>query len=301
MEIDRAHCFICEKILVSFDNNLAEVTGIYSTTPLLELLERLLNEKLTEPDQCCCEECVKKLNDYDLATLTALNIENELSILYRKKNSTYYLEDDDDEVDTVEAELLNEEDLEHAVNEDVQLMEDEEHHILMELIDTQNADGVTEAEYLIYDVVDANNDEAIDAPVTVKKKLRNRPTKLANDNADDTDDADIDGEQNDVVVTKVGTGKKSRCLKCNIVFNTKIERTRHMKIHRKKNGLECSICGRSYKSRAALDIHVGMHSGISPYECQVCGKQFTQKGALVRHMPMHTGEHPYQVSLQGII
>lgn len=296
MEIDRAHCCICDRFLITFNNNLAVAKTSFSNTPLFEVLERLLNEKLADPEQCCCDECAKKLNDYDLATLTAMTIENELSILYRKKNSMYYLEDDDGDGEgeehllTGNIELKNEETFRDGDEAELAGDNEEVDHILLELIETENENhdenGEQVVEYL-YDVIEEGDEDAVTPePVTPRTNSRRQPR---------TEPVD-DSEHSDVVVTKVGEGKKSICLKCNVVFNTKIERTRHMKTHRKKNGLVCGICGRTYKSKAALDIHVGMHSGISPHECQVCGKQFTQKGALVRHMPMHTGEHPYQVS-----
>lgn len=272
MASDASQCFICDKTLASVGHNMTITTTTYSSTPLFELLERLLSEQLDESDQCCCDECLRKLNDYDLATVTAINIENELTDMYRNKSCTFYLEED-----VTEASPHIEEN-----EESVEVLND----MLLELIhedDPEESEKVGEelVEYL-YDADEVSDNEAATAPSIAKRKRGRRKQKLG----EDSDEPEPESPSKDW-----------NCQKCKLQFDTKIERTKHMKLHRKKNALVCDICGQSYKSKAALDIHVGMHNGISPHECQVCGKKFTQKGALVRHMPLHTGEHPYQVSI----
>lgn len=269
MEIERSHCFICDKLLPSFDNNIRGISSTYSSSLLVDLLEKLLSEKISASDPCCCEECTKKLNDYDLAMLTALNIENELLDMYRKKNIEYYVEE-------VESHIEDGEDRDELSDD-----------MLTELIDEDGDMDMKEEMELVEYVYEVEEDAAspVTPPSATKKKKRGRRRNV--DVEDDDDDNETDVKQQ--------TGKRLQCHQCRLDFDTKVERLEHMRLHRKKNSLICDICGQTYKSKAALDIHVGIHNGVSPHECQVCGKKFTQKGALVRHMPLHTGVHPYQV------
>lgn len=239
----------------------------YTSTPIYRLVEKFLDQSLDEPDQCCCDECTKKINDYDLATLTAQNIEAELLDLYHRKTLTsYYIEDESD--------LMQE-----TRDEDDADADDDEHDALDEMLmdyeapmtATMKVEKLTREEIAEYGLTVEDDEQPL-------KRRRGRPRKTV--------------EQ---MIRDQRHPEPHQCKKCNIKFETKEEQKEHMKIHSSKNPLVCDICGQTYKSKTALSIHVGLHKGISPHECDICGKKFTQKGALVRHMPLHTGERPYQV------
>lgn len=270
MEAEANQCFVCDKQLESYENNIIKTTlSAFTSSTLFEMLEKLLDESIPNPDQCCCNECTKKLNDYDYASLTALNIEADLLDMYRKKNICYYIEetqdisqDEPESADALATMLID------YVEEDDDKIENEE---MVEFL---------------YEIED-NVDEETPPP---KKTKRKRTGKKKNDRyieIDASDGATVDD-------MKMRREKSLRCKQCNVRFTSYEIKLEHMKTHKHKQ-LVCDICGVTYKSKTALDVHIGMHSGISPHECDVCGKKFTQKGALVRHMPLHTGEHPYQV------
>lgn len=265
MEIDRSHCFICDKLLHSFEYNIRTILTSFSSTPVVNVLEKLLDEKIENPDQCCCDDCMKKLNDYDLASLTALNLEADLLDMYRRKNITYYVDDGveppPDVPENDEIEMLVEYDEDEVAS------------------DESKTDGL-EVEY-VYEEEEIVEEPSPPAELKKPRETRTRASKRI--------------AKQPSAEEAVNPDKSLQCKQCNMSFATKASKTEHLKTHKKKNHLVCDICGQTYKSRTALDIHVGMHNGISPHECEVCGKQFTQKGALVRHMPLHTGERPYQV------
>ncbi|KAL4217741.1 hypothetical protein ACF0H5_022481 [Mactra antiquata] len=52
----------------------------------------------------------------------------------------------------------------------------------------------------------------------------------------------------------------------------------------------CGDCGKSFKSKAALNTHFKKHTQDRPFECDVCGKHFSQKGYLKKHIYTHFKE-----------
>lgn len=46
----------------------------------------------------------------------------------------------------------------------------------------------------------------------------------------------------------------------------------------------CSICGKAFNQKNALQIHLKKHSGERPHRCQYCDTAFTQKGNLKTHI-----------------
>lgn len=269
METEIAQCFVCDKQLESCDNSIQTTIAAYSATSLCEILEKLLDESIPNPDQSCCNDCTKKLNDYDYASVTALNIEAELLDMYRKKNICYYIEE------TTE------------VSQDATQSPDALSEMLIDYVeddgDKMGDEGLVE---FLYEV---DEDVAEETPPPRKTKRKSSGKKKNTDRY-------VEVVSSDGAEVQIRREKSLRCKQCNVRFDTYETKLDHMKTHKPKKSLVCDICGVTYKSKTALDVHIGMHSGISPHECEVCGKKFTQKGALVRHMPLHTGEHPYQVN-----
>lgn len=83
-------CYICFKKLEFFQPNISTQNASYTETPIKTYLEQFAKQfPLTENEDklneiIVCEECLSKINDYDLACLTARNIENDLCDMLKK-------------------------------------------------------------------------------------------------------------------------------------------------------------------------------------------------------------------------
>lgn len=84
-------CYICSKqIDLQHTTSISTQYTTYTVTPMKTYLEQLSEQfPLTASEEelyniFLCEECLYKINDYDLACLTARNIENDLRDLLKK-------------------------------------------------------------------------------------------------------------------------------------------------------------------------------------------------------------------------
>lgn len=124
-------------------------------------------------------------------------------------------------------------------------------------------------------------------------------------------------------IHKTGT---YNCSKCNMIFDTKAKRNRHVKTkhtkeirhtcgyckesfndYRKKEAhliaahgltqpkLKCQACDKLFDHQKRLAVHVKRdHLMERPHACTVCEKKFFALGELRNHMTKHTGERPYK-------
>lgn len=54
-----------------------------------------------------------------------------------------------------------------------------------------------------------------------------------------------------------------------------------------RKSYKCSDCGKSWRSRAKLEVHRRVHTGERPFFCEYCGRTFTQKGHMRSHVLGH--------------
>jgi len=65
------------------------------------------------------------------------------------------------------------------------------------------------------------------------------------------------------------------------------------------DNLNCTLCGKEFKTRRNLSVHLQFHAGEKPHMCIVCSKTFTTKSDLKRHGKVHSTEKvkQFKVSL----
>uniref|UniRef100_A0A6E8V1L1 C2H2-type domain-containing protein n=1 Tax=Anopheles coluzzii TaxID=1518534 RepID=A0A6E8V1L1_ANOCL len=102
----KKECGICGNIRPMVQHNLQKVKTKFSSTTVVQLLERFfereLSDRAIELEQSgVCKECYTKLNDYDAAYTKALIIQQELTDLLQNSNlrlfEELHVQSDDDE------------------------------------------------------------------------------------------------------------------------------------------------------------------------------------------------------------
>lgn len=294
---DATKCYICDfQISINFKNVMHQVSR-YTGTPVGSILSKFVDEDLKKQrlDQCTilCQSCLDKIDEYDLAIVTAERVETELKQLFVSTVNKYQ---------HIILEVSENENVISSENELIELNAQ-----LADIIDhTNKQNDLSQMD----EEIDFKYSDTLHLDVKLSKpKLKRKSEHQIRKDEDDQDGLYSEfGERKKQIHTEelqktptkstktISSKSLYYCDKCTCKFTNKLDLKNHLKKHEPSEKQICDICGLSYKSKAALDIHVGLHKGKSPHECALCGKHFTQKGALVRHMPLHTGEKPYQVS-----
>lgn len=100
--MDSKICFICNCVSRNYNKNLFEIKSKYSDTRLSDFIVKILGDfpfKREYSIECAenlvCNNCLNKVNEYDLACLTAKRVENELrELLVRQTALSLAIEND---------------------------------------------------------------------------------------------------------------------------------------------------------------------------------------------------------------
>lgn len=80
--MDPQNCYICTMTSVFYSRNLFKTKSKYSETRIYDFICKFLGKlpstRPTSKDDCVCIECLGKIDEYDLATITARRVEAEL-------------------------------------------------------------------------------------------------------------------------------------------------------------------------------------------------------------------------------
>lgn len=74
------------------------------------------------------------------------------------------------------------------------------------------------------------------------------------------------------------------------------ERSSTLNTIESSSATQCTICQKTYASKAAFQAHQRTHSkdAEDPYRCNICSKTFAVPARLTRHYRTHTGEKPFK-------
>lgn len=303
-------CYICADIT---NKPLFVKTTNYTQTPICQIVKTfigfkddgttrtgLVDESLVDAaeslllDNAFCDSCTDKINEYDLAIVTARRIEQELKDIYLSTNEKFELDDDDTTQD--------------HLGDTAASMVDPATYTVVSVFKTSDDEDETAAEHMIVDdhvsaIIEEdtvtsdedyspsvhrpsppNHDDVSSPP----KRRRGRPRKVAaneiivkKEDDDDDDESSDDDFDDNVMVGKKRRGRPRKVVDANDVVRTKRPTKKPpsdsaAKIRQTQKSptekLVCDICGQTYKTRTALSIHVAMHQGRSPHECELCKK-----------------------------
>lgn len=94
MEKVPSRCFVCDTVAQFFCKNIFTLTTKHSETPVYQFLEKFLGYSIEsqENDKIVCQDCLIKIDEYDLAFTTAQKIEKELTMLVNRTRTKYEID-----------------------------------------------------------------------------------------------------------------------------------------------------------------------------------------------------------------
>lgn len=100
--MDPQNCYICNTTSVFYSRNLFKTKSKYTETRICEFIQKFLGNypserefipiNSNENEHCVCIECLNKIDEYDLATMTAKRMERELRDILLHTEALFYRE-----------------------------------------------------------------------------------------------------------------------------------------------------------------------------------------------------------------
>ena len=91
--------------------------------------------------------------------------------------------------------------------------------------------------------------------------------------------------------------KRFKCDRCPKIFFTKLNRDSHIKVQHLGELLQCTECGKHFKTVGGLQDHQKTHTdGGFQFTCEHCGRGFRNKNHLKLHIAGHLNEKNYVCS-----
>lgn len=207
-----------------------------------------------------CQNCFIKFNEYDEHQTLARQIQEELTLLYRRETPDYI-----DEKPEVKIEL---EDCYYAFEENVEVVE-----YSQSILETQ------EQVQICYDEPDdVKPKTSSKAPPVVKTQRKSNESNRADKDAG-------------LIVVMINGVKHYKCEFCGKKDFTSRSRIKtHRLIHTSERNFMCQECGSSFKTMNCLKNHSRLHNNIF-YYCDLCMARFKGKHELRCHMDaVHLGK-----------
>lgn len=118
--------------------------------------------------------------------------------------------------------------------------------------------------------------------------------------AEYTQGSDSNSVSQDVTNTKTVRKRQSlECVVCGAILRSKFLLQNHMSESHNVKRFSCKICGVTRKDEEYLELHMNIHEGKTENECRYCPKRFTRPVNTLRHMRVHWDKKKFQCEKCG--
>lgn len=109
MEKIPSRCYVCDVVTQLFCKNIFTLTSKQTETPVYQFLEKFLGYSIEthENEKIICQDCLIKVDEYDLAFQTAQKIEKELTNLVNRTRTKYGIDSSNYIVKEIKPEFLD--------------------------------------------------------------------------------------------------------------------------------------------------------------------------------------------------
>ncbi|KAM7359606.1 serendipity locus protein delta-like isoform 1-T4 [Cochliomyia hominivorax] len=292
-------CFLCGN-----DGTVKENNDFYniqssvvpaSQKPLHVVLQHLANcikyKLIFQSETFICGDCFKELSEYDELMLNLLSSQKRLTVLLQNALMEKPLQQQQQTAAQAE-----EQEQQQQLQEMVQ-----ESTTLEDVNDQSSMDIELEFEE---DEEDPNLVDAFNPNLDTKEELIEIDEDVIIE--EETEAVDTNNSKSLINISQenspVKTERKRQnleCVICGALFKSKFLLQNHMSECHNVKQFTCKICGVTRKDEEYLELHMNIHEGKTENECRYCPKRFTRPVNTLRHMRIHWDKKKFQCEKCG--
>ncbi|XP_037029896.1 zinc finger protein OZF-like [Bradysia coprophila] len=282
-------CFICDTKTIIYCENVFTIQSCHTDTPVINILKKFAKElelttflpKNRYGSTVICQACMIKINEYDLACMTAKKMENQLKDLLQKKEE---IDDSKSDSDYNPDGLSGDEgDGKHNHKGGSKGVE----------VSVMRC-NVCNINFKSYSELTTHTHQPKKIKGLIIKRInKDGQTRIMEHFTDISPSPAIKTMKNSSPTIKSKKIKKRNfsCSQCECSFYKRQELRDHVKeAHTTEDANRCPICRGLYPDKEVLEKHIPLHEGKHRLQCVECNTVFTRSNGLMRHMSIHTGE-----------
>lgn len=228
--MDPQICYICAVTSVFYSRNLFKTKSKHSETRIYDFICKFLGKspsglRLTatnnDNDNCVCIECLSKIDEYDLASITARRVEAELRDLLLHAESSIYQESKG--IFAVDASNVGQNENDEYFVQAIETID-----VLEQFKVEKSYQEPTESEEQPNDFIESiladecddseasDSDDEYQPPDSVKKQLKRKVTKTTKRKANTNEQPNKRQNRTNALLEQP---KNVKCAECNVVFS----------------------------------------------------------------------------------